>query len=167
MKNLLFLLLMIPVISFANDKQSADRESTKVSLYIPGILVKAGSWFVPKEKDAETKYTLKRIRSISLVIREGCAYDAYKSSKKYNKKMNKLQGQHFESLLVVKDEDTQASIFIRQNKKEKIRQVAVIADDGNESFVFARIRCNFTMSDVKNLMKNKELKEKLTCSKNN
>ena len=163
MKNLLLLLIILPVISVAENRKTyganSDRESTKISLYIPGFLIKAGAWFVSKEKDAQAKCALKKLRSISLVIREGEAYEAYKSSEKYDKKITKLQRQHFESLVEVKGEDTNASVFIRLNKKQEIRQLAVIVNDGDNSFVFARLRCSFSMSDVKNLLQNKKVKD--------
>lgn len=157
---------MLPVISVAENRKTSvansDRESTKVSLYIPGFLLKAGSWFVSKEKEPQIKYALKNIHSISVVIREGEAYDAYKASKKYDKKMNKLQQQHFESLVELKDVDTNASVFIRQNKKQRIRQLAVIVNDGDDSFVFARLRCNVSISDVENLLQDKAMKYKFS-----
>lgn len=157
---------MLPIISVAENSKTSgangDRESTKISLYIPGFLVKAGSWFVSDEKDAQAKYGLKKIRSISLVICEGEAYDAYKSSKKYDKKMNKLQRQHFESLVEVKDDDTKASVFIRQNKKQKIRQIVVIVNNGDDSFVFVRVRCDFSICDIRNLLQNQDIQDELS-----
>jgi hypothetical protein len=164
---ILFLLLVIPFFSMAKSQdknEEHNRESTKISLYIPGFILKTAALFISKEKNAETKKMLKSMRSISITVRDGAAYSSYKSSKKYNKKLAVLDQRHFESLAEVSDTETKASIFIHQNKKEKIRQLVIMADDGSGSFVFARLRCNLNLSELKNLLSEKEVQKNLPSS---
>lgn len=158
MKKVLFpILFCLPVMVFASgpDKKNdcqGDRESTRLSLYIPGFMMKMGSWFVNKEKDPELKTALKKIRSTSIVVREGDAYDDYNASGKYTKKMKSLERRNFDELITAVDDEEKVSIQIHQNKKEKIRQLVVLVDDGTESFVFLRLRCNIHPDDLKKWM---------------
>lgn len=152
MKELLtlsFVFALLTTTSFAgspNEEPGNRGESTRLSLYIPGFLVKAAAGFMD-EKDRETKDALKNLRSISITVREGNAYKEY-FAKRYEKKMEKLERQHFENLVSVRDADEKVSIQLRVNRKDKIRQVAIIADDGNSEFVFLRVRCNVTQDDL-------------------
>ena len=130
-----------------------DDESTKISLYVPGFLVKFGSCFVHKDKDPQVKEALKKMRSISLVIRDGRAYNEYNASGKFEKKNHRLQKQNFSDLVLVNDDGAHVSIKLKQNKKGTIRQLAVIVDDDEETYVFARIRCNVSMKDLKGWLK--------------
>ena len=127
-------------------------ESTKLSLYIPGFLMEVGSWFVDREEEPEAKTALSKMRSVSICVREGRAYKDFNASGKYEKKVAKMKRQHFEEMISVRDAGDRVSIQLRQNKKEKIRQVVVIADDGCEEFVFLRLRCNIHPDDLKKIM---------------
>lgn len=152
-----FLLCCFPFVMFAADPQqnnesASDNESTKLSLYIPGFLLQMGSWFVPREKEPELKTALQKMRSTSIVVREGCAYVDYNASHKYDKKMKKISHQNFEELVSVNTEEENVSVQLRQNKKDKIRQVVVLVDDGASSFVFLRLRCNIGMNELKQWM---------------
>ncbi len=174
MKNKFLILCFIlsPAITFAantggNNSNATEKESTKISLYIPGFLMKIGSWCVDKKEDAEAKLALKHLRSISVVVREGCAYKEYVASKKYDKKLRKLDRQNFESLVTVDDEDANVSVQLKQNKNGKIRQLAVIVNDSDESFVFARVRCNVSMNELKIWMKDGSTVNKILPSKIN
>ncbi|MBX7108614.1 MAG: DUF4252 domain-containing protein [Chitinophagales bacterium] len=158
MKNIFLLLFFcFPVLLYAatpadGSQPVAGKESTKLSLYVPGFLMEVGSWFVPKEKEPELKTALKKIRSTSIVVREGCAYNDYNASGKYARKMKRMSQQQFEELVVVNSMEERVSVQLRQNKKDKIRQVVVLADDGCSSFVFLRLRCNIGMHQLKQWM---------------
>lgn len=156
-KIILSVLCCMPAMLFAaspdkSNQMNGSEESTKLSLYIPGFLMKMGSWFVPKEEEPELKTALKKIRSTSIVVREGCAYVDYNASHKYDKKMKTLGRQNFEELVGVTTEEENVSVQLRQNKKDKIRQVVVLVDDGESSFVFLRVRCNIGMKELKQWM---------------
>ena len=163
MKNLfLTILFIIPGMLMAATpdyslEKSADESSTKVSLYVPGFLMEMGSWFVPKKQEPELKSALQKIRSTSIVVREGEAYVQYNASRKYEKKINKLDRQQFEELVSVTTEEENVSVQLRQNKKNKIRQVVVLVDDGTSSFVFLRVRCNIGEKELKKWMEQDEI----------
>ena len=143
--------MLVPAITFAespSSKNNSSGDNTKLSLYIPGFLMKVGSWFVKEEKDPETKAALTKMRSISICVRDGDAYDEYYSVK-YDKKMDHLKHQKFEPLVTVYDNEEKVSIQVKQNKKDKIRQVVIITDDGSSEYVFLRVRCNVSMDDIK------------------
>lgn len=158
MKNLCcFLLFCCPTVLFAanpasSHQSSSDNESTRLSLYVPGFLMQMGSWFVLAEKEPELKTALKKIRSTSIVVREGCAYADYNASGKYDKKMKKIRRQRFEELVTVSSTEENVSVQLKQNKQDKIRQVVVLVDDGTSSFVFLRLRCNIGMKELKQWM---------------
>ena len=155
---LTLVLALLASLSFAGSKSSGegnDGDNTKLSLYIPGFLVKAGSWFVNEEKDPEAKTALTKMRSISICVREGNAYDEYYSVK-YEKKMNKLNRQNFDPLLTVYDDGEKVSVQLKQNKKGKIRQVVIITDDGESEYVFLRVRCNVSLDDIQKWIGSKE-----------
>ena len=163
MKNLfLTILFIIPGMLMAATpdyslEKSADESSTKVSLYVPGFLMEMGSWFVPKKQEPKLKSALQKIRSTSIVVREGEAYVQYNASRKYEKKINKLDRQQFEELVSVTTEEENVSVQLRQNKKNKIRQVVVLVDDGTSSFVFLRVRCNIGEKELKKWMEQDEI----------
>ena len=120
-KIILSVLCCMPAMLFAaspdkSTEMNGSEESTKLSLYIPGFLMKMGSWFVPKEDEPELKAALKKIRSTSIVVREGCAYVDYNASHKYDKKMKTLGRQNFEELVGVTTEEENVSVQLRQNK---------------------------------------------------
>lgn len=142
---------LLSAVTPANNS-SEGKESTKLSLYIPGFMADMGSWFVPKDKDPVLKSALKKIRSTSIVVREGAAYEAYNANNKYGRKMNKLEKQQFEELVAVATPEEQVSVQLRENKKNRIRQVVVLVDDGASSFVFLRLRCNIDMNEFKQWM---------------
>src|SRR5262245_1074884 len=117
MKKIFFSIFLIPVLAFAGDPGSGiesqnQNESTKLSLYVPGFLMKMGSWFVPREKEPEVKEALNKMRSISICVREGCAYKDYNASGKFEKKMRQLENQNVEELLTVRSEDDNVSIGV-------------------------------------------------------
>lgn len=163
MKNLILTILcIIPGMLMAASpdyslEKSDDGSSSKVSLYIPGFLMEMGSWFVPKKQEPELKSALQKIRSTSIVVREGEAYVQYNASSKYEKKINKLDRQKFEELVSVTTEEENVSVQLRQNKKNKIRQVVVLVDDGTSSFVFLRLRCNIGEKELKKWMEQDEI----------
>ena len=149
---LIFAGLLINTWAFAgNTSSNGNRDGEKISLYIPGFLMDVASWCVPGEDEPEVKYALKKMRSISICVREGDAYQEY-LEKKYEKKLRKLERQDFEELVTVHSDEDKASVQIRQNKKGNIRQVAVIADDGSSEFVFVRLRCNLKWEDMENFL---------------
>lgn len=160
MKNIFCLLLFCcPAVVLAANPQtshhsSTDNESTRLSLYVPGFLMEVGSWFVPAEKEPELKTALKKIRSTSIVVREGCAYAEYNASGKYDKKMKKIRRQRFDELVSVSSTEENVSVQLKQNKQDKIRQVVVLVDDGTSSFVFLRLRCNIGIKELKQWMDN-------------
>ena len=166
-KILLSIICFLPVALFAGNPPSKEEggnssDNTKISLYVPGFIMRVGSWLVPEEKDPEVKVALTKLRSTSIVVREGCAYTEYHASNKYNRKLHQLKRQDFEELVNVSDDDDKVSVQLRENKNGTIRQVVILADDGEESFVFLRVRCNVTMDDIKRWIKSdRQVKEKV------
>lgn len=151
------LFCFLPALLFAGNPKSfsgadSDHESTKVSLYVPGFLIKAGAWFVPEKEDNGLKTALKKLRSTSIVVREGRAYEKYNATHKYERKISKMHRQHLEEVVAVNTEEENVSIGLKQNKKDKIRQVVVLVDDGSSSFVFVRLRCNVDLNELKALL---------------
>lgn len=163
----LFFLALLPALVFAENPPHGkllndSEESMKLSLYIPGFLVKTTSWFVDKEKDPVAKEILSKLRSTSIVLREGNAYRDYFANKKFHRKMQLLQHQHFEELVSAISDEGKISVQLRQNRKGSVRQVVIIADDGEETFVFLRVRCNVTMYDVQRWLKsNEDVRQKI------
>lgn len=142
----IILLSSFAVAANGHKEHEGDEDRTKLSLYSPGFLVKAAAGWIDEE-DAEAKSMMKKLRSISITIREGSAYREY-FARPYEKKMKKLERQNFEQLVTVRDEEEKVSIQLRQNKKAVIRQLAVVVDDGSEEYVFLRIRCHVNEEDL-------------------
>src|SRR5215831_19305723 len=120
-RNVLFAsLFLLPALVFAqqatNDENCQGSDNTSLSLYIPGFIMKIGSWCVDEEKDPVTKDILSKIRSISICVREGTAYHEY-LSEKYDRKMQQLRQQNFEEWVQVKNDDDKVTIQGKQNRK--------------------------------------------------
>lgn len=169
MRKIIILLLAIiyPVFGFANvtDHAVADAgTSSKISLYVPGFLFKVGSIFVDRHDAAETKQALRQLRSVSIVVRDGCAYREYAASCKYESKMNILKRQEFKPLLGVTREETNVVIQFKQNQKGTIRQLAVLVNDGAESFVFVRARCDISIQELRQWIQSESITKKLKLS---
>ena len=163
MKKVFLPLICYPLLAMAGSNESnselqTSSASTKISLYIPGFLMKVGSWFVNGEKSPEVKEALNKMRSVSICIREGSAYCDFNASGKYEKKLQKMRRQGFEEMISVNSENEKVSIALRQNNKGSIRQVVIIADDGEEEFVFLRLRCDFEADDIEKWVNNESLK---------
>ena len=119
---------------------------SKVSIYIPGFLFKAGSLFIDKKEDKEVRKFVSQIRGVQILVREG---EYYKSryDKKYQRIVRKMDKKGFDSLLSVRNEGTSADISIRENKKGKIRQVVVMVDE-QDTFVLLRIKGNIDLNKL-------------------
>jgi len=170
MKNfILSLLFILPLLGFASNQNDpippeGSKESFKLSLYIPGLLVKAGSLFVSKDRNPEVKKLLRSVRSVSVVVRKGEAFRKYATSDKYEKKLNKLERKKFTSLFDVMSSEANVSIQIKQNQRSHVRQLAILIKDEDESFIFTRVRCNFNISQLQEWMKSAKEKNQLDFS---
>ncbi len=164
--SIMFSLTALVFASAINDRSQpqGSNESFKLSLYIPGFFIKAGSLFISKHRNLEAKEAMRSMRSVSVVVRNGNAFKQYVASEKYEKKMKKLAQQKFTPLFDVMSSEDNVSIQIKQNKKSKIRQFTLLVNDGEETFIFARVRCNFDMNQLKNFMKGRKEEKLLIIS---
>jgi len=151
----LFVLLTISLVlanaSYAGNDNDSD--GTKVSLWIPGFLVKIAANVADDYTDEVDMNIIKKIGNVNVFVREG---DAYRGNydKKAIRKINRLERKNYTQLLTVREDETNINIQIKENRKGTIKRLAVLVDDRDETFVFLKINCKLKPEDISNLVSN-------------
>ena len=132
-----------------------DDEGTKLNLWIPGFLIRTVGNIAGHDQDDDDAYMasqmLSKLGDINVCIREGKYYDR-RADAKITRKLNRLQEKNYEDLVSVKSDGTTVKLSIRQNKKGKIKNVAAVIDDGNETFVYCKVHCRLSENDLQQLV---------------
>lgn len=135
----------------------ANETGTKISIWIPGFLLKLGLNFIDEE-DETARYFLKKIRGVNIKVVEGSFYhDGYEA--KAERAIDLHSGKSkMKPLITVITPEEKVAVFIKRNKKGTIRkiQVIVLAED---LYVNVRIGCNFKLPEVMDLIKGQDFKQ--------
>lgn len=160
-----YILSMATILLFLNNAQAAqpEKEGTKVNIWIPGILIKlatdiAEDYIPEEEADVQMVMALAgKIGDINVCVREGDYYNV--SDKKITRKINKLQKRNYEPLIKVIEDETHVQISIKQKKNGNIKRLAVLVDEKDETYVYAKMNCNIRMKDIGRMLSQYDLTE--------
>ena len=161
-RRLLLLLLCLPFFMATTSAGEppaikAGPDGTKVSLWIPGFLIKLGAKFIPEETDAgfDVGDLLGKLGTTRILVLEG---DQYKvSDNRLNRAVRSLEGDGFEWLVTVESAEEQVYVGIRTDRKDRIRKLGVVVDDG-ETFVKVRMKTKISQQELGALLEDGPLK---------
>lgn len=126
-------------IILEDHKQENEKDGTSVSLWIPGLVLKAASLFVDKKEDPEVKKLLVKLRSVRVLVKEGDFY-APRFERKYKRVAKRMKRRNFEPLVVVNTGEEKVNLTIKTNKRNtKIKQVAVVVNS-EDTFVLVKAK---------------------------
>lgn len=126
-------------------------DGAKVSLRLPGFLIRAGAWFVPAEH-AEFKPLIRKLGGIRVLVLDGSWYDREVRPGDFGRTASSLEREGYAPLVGVEGPEERVRLAVRTNRRGLIRRLAVVVDDG-ESFVHVRLRCRLTAGDLADLMR--------------
>jgi len=152
MKQVAILLLLVCSVGslHAADETSWPEEGTRLSLWIPGFLVKTAAGIAADKTGDPDLSILKNIGSVSLVVREGSAYSGT-YDKKIERKLRRMDRREYEELVAVHDEGAEVHLHIRENRKGTVKRMIVLVDDHESTFVFVSMHCSFKPEDLQSV----------------
>lgn len=136
--------------SLTDINESTEQSSTRLSLWIPGIVMKMAAEIAGNHVDNEAAAAVDLIRKFgntTICIREGKYYKD-KTDKKMTRKINRMERHDYEQLLSVIAGDEHVNISIRENKRGKIKRMVILVDEKDKSYVFVKMNCRLKMEDV-------------------
>jgi uncharacterized protein DUF4252 len=151
-KWILIILLAFPVLGIGHQTAEgtpfikAGDDGTRVSLWIPGFLVRFGAGFIP-ETDFEIKQMVRKIGTIRVKVVDG-KYFNESLARQAIRQIEAVSGKKsLKPLVETHTPDEHVIIYFRQNKKQEIRklQIIVLSDD---SYVNVRLNCRLKMEDL-------------------
>ncbi|HNM28410.1 MAG TPA: DUF4252 domain-containing protein [Chitinophagales bacterium] len=131
-----------------------EDESTKLNLWIPGVVMRIAADIVEDHMDAEGAATgalLRKFGSINICIREGEAY-ADRTDKKITRKLDRMERRDYEQLMSVRTDEETVNISIRSNKHDKIKRMVLLVDEKDETFVYLKMHCRLKVEDIPQLV---------------
>ena len=141
-------------IEVYNDDYNVEKDNGGFSfrIWVPGFLFNVASWFVPREEEPELKSILKKVGSISLMVKEGHKRKK-RFDRKYKRMVAKANRKGFEELMQVNSADAKVSISAKTNRKNIIKKllITVSADD---MFVMVKAGGNFDLNEIAHLAQN-------------
>lgn len=141
-------LMVIQANSFAKTEgplRFSDAASgTKISVWIPGFLIKMAAGFI--EEDEDVKDLIRQIGSVSVTVLEG-SYYFEKNFGWVNRKVKGLKKHKMESLVKIQSGNELVEINMRVNKRQVIKRIAILVDDG-KAFVLLNLRCRIQLEDL-------------------
>lgn len=149
--NRLIIFVLLACIGVSSFARNDGEDGTKLSLWIPGFLVKMAAGIAEEHTDELDASMLKHIGSISIFVREGDAYNG-SYDRKAARKVRRLDKRNFEDLVTVYEESTQVHIKLKENKRGVVKRLAVLVDDKEETFVFVKINCRLTPDEINQLV---------------
>lgn len=157
MKNLKYFALLTLILCINSSVKAANGdenpENTKLNLWIPGFLIKMAAGIADDyAKDAGID-VLKKMGAVTICVREG-KYYPQQADKKLTRKLNRLNKKNYEQLVSVKSEYANINLKIKENKKGKIKHLAVLVDEPGQTFVYVKVNCNLKPADIKELLNN-------------
>lgn len=153
---IVFAIIMVPILISATTIATSDGgfvikdsgEGTKIALTIPGFLVRLGAWFVPGEQEPELKSILKKLGTVSVQIHEGSFYTDEIREGDFERRASKLCRGSLEPMIEMYSDDERIMVAARQDRQDRVRQLAVLVDEGNESFIQVKLKCKISMQEL-------------------
>jgi Domain of unknown function (DUF4252) len=151
-KWILILLIGLPALGFGNHSYEGtpfikdSDDGTKISLWIPGILVRLGAVFIP-EMDFEIKHLVRKIGTVRAKVVDGKYFDDALARQAIREIESVSGKKSLKPLIEIHSPDEHIIIYFRQNKKNEIRklQIIVLSDD---TYVNVRMNCRLKMEDL-------------------
>jgi hypothetical protein len=134
------MMLQAQSMSMRHMFRSYDPGKEVMRIHLPSILIGFASWFV---EDAETKYMLKNIRSVYVMVSEDEEFSEYSNFPSEIAK--RLKEKDFNEMLTVKSDDENVKILCRERGHKK--KEFVIAVDGVED-VLLYIRTKVDLAEL-------------------
>lgn len=157
MKKLITLILIVSAASIAQANTTPapePEESTKLNLWIPGLVMKMAAGIAENHLDPEDRAAADLIRkfgSMNICIREGEAY-ADRTDKKITRKLDRMERRNYEDLMSVRTDEETVKMSIRTNKHDKIKRMVILVDEKDETFVYLKMHCRLKVDDISSLM---------------
>jgi len=155
MKKILFLTTLLTLSIAA--VQAADpepEESTSINLWIPGLFVKWVAGIADdhlKGEEAAALELVQHLGSMTVCVREGAAYTAG-TDKKIARKLDRLDRREYTELLTVRTDEEQVNIAVRINKREKIKGLALLVDEKENTLVYVHLRCRISAQELTHII---------------
>ena len=128
----------------------AGENGTKVSLWIPGFLVKFGARFVPDEQ-APVRDLVRKLGSLRVYVVDGSWYERSVEGDDFESSRRALERDGYVPMMTLQSDEERVFLGVRIDKRERIRRLGVVVDDG-ESFVRVRLKCKLEADDFAGLM---------------
>lgn len=157
MKNLKYFAPVILLLCMCNSVKASngdkDSESTKLNLWIPGFLIKMVVGIADDYAENPGLNILQKMGSVTVCVRQGKYYPK-QADKKLNRKLTRMDNENYEQLVSVKSEEATVNLKIKENKKGKIKHLAILIDEPGQTFVYLKLNCNLKPADVQELANN-------------
>lgn len=131
-----------------------EEESTRLNIWIPGILVKWAADIADDHLEGEEAVAvdfMRNLGSMNICIREGAAYTD-RMDNKMTRKLNRMEKRDYESLMSVITAEENVQMSIRTNKRDKIKSFVVLVNETGQTFVYVKMRCNLKAEDITELI---------------
>ncbi len=131
-----------------------EDESTKLNLWIPGVLIKWVADIADDEMEGSEAMAvdfMRHIGSVTICIREGEQYAAQMDNK-MQRKLNRMERQDYEQLLSVNTEGERVEMSVRTNKHNTIKRAVLLVHEDASSFVYIKMHCRIKADEVGQLI---------------
>lgn len=148
----LLVLLFFPIVVLASPRAgqvppSLD-DGTRISLWIPGFLVKTGAKVVAQE-EPQLAGLMQHVGSITVNVVEGDKLNA-RHERKADRRIARYQKRNFKPLVTVLTPDEKVQVSVRCRNGRIKRLVVVVL--GQEEYVHVNMKCNFSLPELLHLM---------------
>lgn len=131
-----------------------EESSTKLNLWIPGLLVKMVAEIAEDHVDHEDIAAIEIMRkfgSMTICVRQGEAYTG-RTDNKMNRKLARVEKRDYEDVLSVNNEGAKVNLSIRENKKGTVKRLLVLVDEPGETYVFVKMHCRFSPEQLSGIV---------------
>jgi hypothetical protein len=129
-----------------------NEDGQKIALTIPGFIVRMGGWFIPKEEEPELRIIIRKMGTVSVNVTEGSYYRSDISAGDFQKKKLKIEKDGYSPLVIMQSEDEKVMVAIKQDRKSRVRKLAVLVDENQETFVYVRLNCKISLAELSKLI---------------
>ena len=129
----------------------SNDDGTAITLWVPGLLIKAASRVVENE-DFKAAELMRKLGTTSIRVVDGKYFKEDLYRQKMDHLQNRFNGKNYKDLVQVHSAESQVMIKYKKNHKGKIRKVVIAVLD-DDTFVFLKSRCNISLKELKALSK--------------
>lgn len=152
----LLLLLFFPIVVLASPRAEQvppfEEDGTRISLWIPGFLIKTGAKVVSQE-EPELAHIIRHVGSITVNVVEGNKLDA-RHERKAERRVNRYQKRNFKPLVTVLTPNEKVQVSMKW-RKDRIKRLVVVVL-GEEEYVHVNMKCNFSLPELLHLMEDND-----------